>query len=298
MYRVNYTHTSSCVTLAKLFDSVQWGILCNACNPFIRAAHSYTINILNMWTLTQLQLKKLLVCNWLHSVGQNHFYVMMLLNRDLAIQSSSRRFWTVYKPEKSNPLQPSGWHDILSGRPTVQSIIRPDEENFPSRPSSVSRSFKLFQLASVRTTLSVRPAMGFLSKTQIWEDRCNRPDDMDSRPDTLIHKASCAFKIQMSGRQHYWSGRASYIYGNSVHQINRLDDHSLGPDTRSLNMEIVCSWSATVRTRLKLGKNCSEILESRSHSCSSRRLMSTVRTAPRFIKPDAHLSLQPINRGP
>jgi len=55
----------------------------------------------------------------------------------------------------------------------------------------VSRSFKLLQLASVQTfeqhfqmTLSVRPAMGFLSKTQIWEDCYNRPDDVDSRPDS------------------------------------------------------------------------------------------------------------------
>jgi len=47
--------------------------------------------------------------------------------------------------------------------------------------------------------------MGFLSKIQIWEDRCNRPGDMDSRPDVLIHKASRAFKIQMSGRQSSWS---------------------------------------------------------------------------------------------
>jgi len=37
--------------------------------------------------------------------------------------------------------------------------------------------------------------MGFPSKTQIWEDRCNYPDDVDSRPDALIHKASIAFKI-------------------------------------------------------------------------------------------------------
>jgi hypothetical protein len=28
----------------------------------------------------------LLVCDWLHSVGQNHFFVMMHLNRDSAIQ--------------------------------------------------------------------------------------------------------------------------------------------------------------------------------------------------------------------
>jgi hypothetical protein len=62
----------------------------------------------------------LLVCDWLHSVGQNHFYVMMHLNRDSAIQSSSRRFCTVYKSVKSNPLQLSGRRDILSGRSTVQ----------------------------------------------------------------------------------------------------------------------------------------------------------------------------------
>jgi len=192
--------------------------------------------------------RKLLVCNSLHSVGQNHFYVMMLLNRDSAIQRSSRRFCTVYKSEKLDPLQLSGRHDILSGRPTVQSIICPDNENFPSGPSSVSRSFELFQLASVRTfqqhvrtTLSVRPAVGFLSKTQIWEDRCNRSDDVDSRPDVLIHKASIAFKIQTSGRQSSWSGHAIYLYGNCVHLINCPDDHSLGPDTRSLDMEIACS---------------------------------------------------------
>jgi hypothetical protein len=47
----------------------------------------------------------------------------------------------------------------------------------------------------------------------------------------------------------------------------------------------------TVQTRLKSGKNFSEILESRWHSCSSGRLMSTVWTTPRFIKPDAHLNL-------
>jgi hypothetical protein len=146
----------------------------------------------------------LLVCNWLHFVGQNHFYVMMHLNRDSAIQRSSRRFCIVYKSDKSDPLQPSRRRDIPSGRPTVQSIICSDDENFPSGPSSVSRSFELFQLASVqtfqqyvRTTLGVRPTTRFLSKTHIWEDRCNRPDDVDSRPVALIHEASCAFKIQM-----------------------------------------------------------------------------------------------------
>jgi hypothetical protein len=27
----------------------------------------------------------LLVCNWLHSIEQNHFYVMMLLHREAAL---------------------------------------------------------------------------------------------------------------------------------------------------------------------------------------------------------------------
>jgi hypothetical protein len=107
----------------------------------------------------------LLVCNWTHSVGQNHFFVMMLLNRDSAIQSASRRFCTVYKSKNLVPCQPSG-------RPSVQRFFHPDDKNFPSGPSSVSRSFELLQLASVqtfqqhvRTTLSVRPAMGFPSNT-------------------------------------------------------------------------------------------------------------------------------------
>jgi hypothetical protein len=141
---------------------------------------------------------------WTKSLLCNDFFY-----RDSAIQSASRRFCTVYKSEKSDPLQLFGRRDIPSGRPTVQSIIRPDNENFSSGPSSVSRSFKVLQLASVRTfqqhvqtTLSVQPAIGFLSKTQIWEDRCNRSD-------ALIHKVSIGFKIQMSEGLSSWSGLTS-----------------------------------------------------------------------------------------
>jgi hypothetical protein len=112
--------------------------------------------------------------------------------------------------------------------------FRPNDENFPSGPSSVLRSFELFQLASVRTfmqhiqtTLNVRPAMEFLSKTQIWEDNCNCSDDVDSCPDALIHKASCTFKIQTFGQQ--------------LH----------GLDARATYMEISCIWS-TVRTTITL----------------------------------------------
>jgi hypothetical protein len=167
----------------------------------------------------------------------------------------------------------------------------------------------------VRTTLSVRLATGFLSKTRIWENRCNHPEDVDSCPHALIHKASIAFKIQTSGR-------ASIRYGNCVHQINRPDDHSLGPDARASDMEIACIRSTaqttiplvwthedlvwkllaaevrssrrqgnTVQTWLKSGKNFSEILGNRSHSCPSESPMTIVRTAPRFYQ--ARRSFEP-----
>jgi hypothetical protein len=83
--------------------------------------------------------------------------------------------------------------------------------------------------------------MGFLSKTQIWEDSCNCSEDVDSRSDALIHKASRAFKIKTSGLQSSWSECACYSYGNFVHLINRLDDMFYCPDARSLDMEIACS---------------------------------------------------------
>jgi len=68
-------------------------------------------------------------------------------------------------------------------------------------------------------------ASGFLSKTQIWEDRCNRSDDMDFRSDALIHKASIAIQIQTSGRQSSWFGRAKPLYGNYLQRtFNRPDN--------------------------------------------------------------------------
>jgi hypothetical protein len=91
-------------------------------------------------------------------------------------------------------------------------------------------------------------ASGFLSKTQIWEDCCNHPDDMDSRPDALIHKASIAIQIQRSERQSTSSGRACIRNGNCVHQISRPNDHPPSLDARSLYMEITCSRRATVQT--------------------------------------------------
>jgi hypothetical protein len=107
----------------------------------------------------------LLVCNWPHYVGQNHFYVMMLFNRDSAIQSALKRFCLVYKSENSVPCQPSG-------RPTIQSIIRLDDVDFrPDLP--LCREASNCSSLHLSGRLVARPddpqcstkASGFLSKT-------------------------------------------------------------------------------------------------------------------------------------
>jgi hypothetical protein len=177
----------------------------------------------------------------------------------------------------------------------------------------VSKSFELLQLASIRTIqqpvwtiLNFRSRFRISFQTLIWEDCCNRQDDVESRPDVLIHKASIAIQIQTSGRQSEWSERSSIIYGNCLHQISCPDDHPLGPDARSLYMEITCSGRATVRTTghhrpdeaLKQEIFSAKFLEFQMHSYLFGRPMTTVWTAPSFIKLDAHLNCQPINRGP
>jgi hypothetical protein len=155
----------------------------------------------------------MLVCNWLHSAGQNHFHVMMLLYRDsvffrsLLRQSyASRRFCTDFKTEKSDPLHPSERLAIKSRCSTIQAssvwTTRTFCLNLPlcQEASNCSKLYVRTSQQHVWTPFSVRLAMGFLSKTQIWEDNCNRPDDVCSCPDDLLHKASCAYKVQPSGR--------------------------------------------------------------------------------------------------
>jgi len=132
---------------------------------------------------------------------------------------------------------------------------------------------------------SVPPVMRFLSKTQIWEDSCNRQDDVSSHPNAILDKASGAYKVQPSECQSSLSGRSSFIYGNCVHQFNRLDVSLHGPDTPRLDMEIECRHCADVRGtpsgRGSFRERISANLESRSHSCPSGHLMSTIRKGPR-----------------
>jgi hypothetical protein len=93
--------------------------------------------------------------SWPHSVGQHHFFVMMLFNRDFTIQSAFRKLCIVYKSRNSDPCQPSGRRDILSGSSTVQSTIGPDDMDFcPDAKVLIASSVRTMWIP-VRTFLYV-----------------------------------------------------------------------------------------------------------------------------------------------
>jgi hypothetical protein len=97
------------------------------------------------WFLSQnSQRGSLLVCDWLHSIKQNHFYVMLLHNQGCLlfqslhlwkmVQDAQRRSYADFKSEKSDPKLPSGPH------------------SHASRCPSMSRSFEQFKVAFVWTS--------------------------------------------------------------------------------------------------------------------------------------------------
>jgi hypothetical protein len=111
-----------------------------------------------------------LVCNWPHSVGQNHFVVKMLFNRDSTIQSTSIRFCTDYKSKNLIPCQPSGRHVIPSGRPAFQCISRSDDVSY--RPDT-------HQTKSI-----IRPDdLDSRLDLPLCREACIRPDILVARPD-------------------------------------------------------------------------------------------------------------------
>jgi hypothetical protein len=143
------------------------------------------------WFLSQnSQRGSLLVWDWLHSIWQNHLYVMLLhiqgcfLYSESSIQiCASRRLYVDFKIEKLDPKHPPGGPSITSGCSSVRNI-RPDGVAIPSERPSVSISFEMFKVASgltsqhhVRTLFSVWQVKEVPSQTFIWEDSCNRLDD-------------------------------------------------------------------------------------------------------------------------
>jgi hypothetical protein len=179
----------------------------------------------------------MLVCNWLHSVEQNHFYVMMLLYkgsvifRSLLIQSyGSRRFCTNSKSEKSDPLHSSRRRDILFGRSTVQaSSVR------------MTRTFCLdLPLCREALNCSKLHPFGCLSNTS--------------------GAVQCSFSYRIFFPKHRYGKTAATIQTMCVpvrtrsfirqvvhSKFNCLDNSLHGPDTQASYMEIACIRS-TVRT--------------------------------------------------
>jgi len=156
---------------------------------------------------------------------------MMLFNRDSAIQKSFQKILHSLQVRKLGSLQAvqTTCHTVRTL--IYQSIIRPDDENFPSGCPSLSRSFDsswlhlsernakssgrssefekipVFQcihpndVATPSGRFSVFNQASDSFQVQLWEDWCNRPDDVDSRPDALLLKARITIQIQLSGRQ-------------------------------------------------------------------------------------------------
>jgi hypothetical protein len=226
--------------------------------------------------------------------GQNHLYVkdavlqgiplFKRVSEDSACKTENLRF-PVSRPDD---------RAIHSGRPSVHYSIRPDDvpyrldarqtkhhpsgrRDFPSGCTTVSRSFcsslhPSGRLSSPSGRLLVIDQLQILSKFNLREDCSNRPDDVDFRPDTLLHKARIAIQISLSGRQSAlvrtrvhqlrklpirlqpfgrlppWSGRAHSKYGNCMLKISRLDVHPPWFGRAKPYMEVTCSGRATVRT--------------------------------------------------
>jgi hypothetical protein len=182
-------------------------------------------------------------------LGQNHLYVKIFFIGSPLFRSISeilywlqvRRIGSLSVVRTTVPSRPD------ASRP---SIICPDDVVFhpdlplyreASMPSCICPDDSAARPDDVQRSISFR----FSFKVQIREDWCNRPDDVDSRLDALIHKARIAIQIQPSGCQSAWSGRAFNRYGNCVFNFNR-------PDACSSDMEIAC-WRLTIWTAIPLG---------------------------------------------
>jgi hypothetical protein len=131
---------------------------------------------------------------------------------------------SIYKSENLRfPVSRTDDRAIPSGRPSVHCSIRPNDvpyrpdarqtkhhmsgrRTFSVRTSTVSRSYCPSPypsgcLSRPSRRLSVIDQIRILSKFNLREDCFNRPDDVDSRPDALIHKARIVIQISPSGRQ-------------------------------------------------------------------------------------------------
>jgi hypothetical protein len=174
----------------------------------------------------------MLVCDWPHSVfRQNHLFVKMLFKQGFHYSEAFQMILHCFQDRSfQSPYQPSGRCVIPSGRPSVHCSIRPDDVPYhpDARQTKHHLSGPLLYREAIVPALhpsgcfsspsgrhSVIDQLQILSKFKIREDCFNRPDDVDSRPNALIHKARIVIQISPSGRQ-------SDLVQTRVHQLRKL----------------------------------------------------------------------------
>jgi hypothetical protein len=149
---------------------------------------------------------------------------MMHFNRDSAIQSSYRRFCTVYKSVKSDPLQPSGRHNIPSGCPIVKSI-------FVRMTRTFRLDLPLCREASNCSSLHLSGRFSSMSGrhsvfNQLWDFF---PKHRYGKTAATVRTMWIPVRTRSSIRQ--------VAHSKFRHPDNRCH----GPDMPSLDMEIECS---------------------------------------------------------
>jgi hypothetical protein len=129
----------------------------------------------------------LLVCNWPYSVGQNHFFVMMLFNRDSVIQKCFQKIL--------HSLQVRKFGSLPAVRTTCHTVWTPIcLKHHPSGRRKLSvRTFPCVE--KFRTALA-----------------CICPDDSPARPDDTLCTTSFSISFQNTdmGRSLQPSGRRGF----------------------------------------------------------------------------------------
>jgi hypothetical protein len=164
-------------------------------------------------------------------------FVKVLYNRDSIIQKCFRKSALCTSQKNRFPISRP---DDVPYRPDArQTKHHPSGRRvFPSRPFTVSRSFcsslhPSRRLSSPSGHPSVFDQASDSFQNYIWEDCCNRLNNVDFCPEALFLKSRIVIQIQPSERLSAWSGRAFNRYRNCGFDFNR-------PDARTINMEIAC----------------------------------------------------------
>jgi hypothetical protein len=141
-------------------------------------------------------------------------------------------------------------------------------DNMSYRPNDVPYRPDAHQTkaSSVRTTWVPIRTFLCVEKLQI-APACIRPKDSAARPDN----SQCSIKLHDFFPKHRYRKIAATVRTTGQHRMD---------------------------VALKQERFLAKFFEFRLHSCPSGRPMTTVRMAPSFIKPDAHLNYLHINRGP